>query len=206
MLFASYTIYAQYDAINFDDIIINKKFLLHTSIQGFPLEEDGNYQTFKWGKMLAHDGTIGLPFIKKDENEEYAYEMKWDISFLYKEKAPEYIYICRISPCKMYKLYFRINNKLVCINGKNKKFFSKKFPKSYETYLKNQNERYHSNFLIQLKKGNDYAFKEFIFKSRNHEANRQDNRTIQTEITGIKTKCNHTPNQKLIENSSDNNR
>ena len=164
MLFASYTIYAQYDAINFDDIIINKKFLLHTSIQGFPLEENGKYQTFKWGEMLAHDGTIGLPFIKKDENEEYAYEMKWDISFLYKEKAPEYIYICRISPCKMYKLYFRINNKLVCINGKDKKFFSKKFPKSYETYLKNQNERYHSNFLIQLKKGNDYAYIEFIFK------------------------------------------
>lgn len=165
MLFISYHIYAQYDTIHFDDVIINKKYLLHTNIQGFPIKEEGKYQSFKWGDLV--DGTILIPFAEKDENEEYAYEIQWDISFLYKEKTPEYIYIERISACRMYKIYFRIDNKLVCINKKNKNFFAKKFPKSYETYLKNQNQRYLNGFFIRLKKGNDYGYIKIHFKD-NH--------------------------------------
>ncbi|MFK8276368.1 MULTISPECIES: hypothetical protein [Capnocytophaga] len=159
ILFVSHHIFAQYDTINFDDIIINKKKLLHTNIQGFPIKEEGKYQSFKWGELV--DGTIAMPFVEKDENEEYVYEMKWDISFLYKEKTPEYIYIERISACKMYKIYFRFDGKLVCINRKNKKFFAKKFPKSYGTYLNNQN----LGFFIQLKKRNDYGYIKIHFKN-----------------------------------------
>ncbi|WP_212906749.1 hypothetical protein [Capnocytophaga stomatis] len=162
ILFVSHHIFAQYDTINFDDIIINKKYLLHTNIQGFPIKEEGKYQSFKWGELV--DGTIAMPFVEKDENEEYVYEMKWDISFLYKEKTPEYIYIERISACKMYKIYFRFDGKLVCINRKNKNFFAKKFPKSYGTYLNNQKEQYDRGFFIQLKKGNDYAYIRIFFK------------------------------------------
>lgn len=43
ILFVSHHIFAQYDTINFDDIIINKKKLLHTNIQGFPIKEEGKY-------------------------------------------------------------------------------------------------------------------------------------------------------------------
>ncbi|MFJ1492376.1 hypothetical protein [Capnocytophaga canis] len=163
ILFVSHHIFAQYDTINFDDIIINKKYLLHTNTQGFPIKEEGKYQSFKWGDLV--DRTIVIPFTEKNNDDEYGYEMKQDITYLYKEKEPDFIYISRISACKMYQIYFRFDGKLVNINRKRRDFFAKKFPKSYEKYIEKENQKEKYNGLcLKLKKDNDYTYLKIYLK------------------------------------------
>lgn len=152
------------DSISFNDFIINKKFLLHTNTQGFPLKEEGKGDYFKWKEVVEiGDLTNDVPFYEEIYDDEYGYEIKWDISFLYNEKEPDFIYISRISACKMYQIYFRFDGKLVNINKKRRDFFAKKFPKSYELYLKNQHKHFNGLYL-KLKKDNDYAYIVIYFK------------------------------------------
>lgn len=67
----------------------------------------------------------------------------------------------------MHQIYFTLKEKLVCINRKNIHFFAKKFPKSYEIYLKNKNIRNKEGFYIQLKKGSEYGYAKIHFKKDN---------------------------------------
>ena len=157
----SFTLHAQYDTISFNDIIINKKFLLHTSRDNFdyPKHKTMRIHTLEGIKNIAN-----LPFVK-EKGSFFIEEISKNICYYYIEENGKNIYIESVSADNQYKIYLKINKKIILLNNKKEVFFSNIFKESYKTFLFNRQIVNNKEFDIVIKKNKEFAFLRLIFNN-----------------------------------------
>ena len=70
-----------------------------------------------------------------------------------------------MSADNQYKIYLKINKKIILLNNKKEVFFSNIFKESYKTFLFNRHIVNNKEFDIVIKKNKEFAFLRLIFNN-----------------------------------------